>query len=152
MHGEQRLIIATCEKGLVEDVNDMKDIKAGLDKIQATSIPTSSTSLSKEVFRPTNAKSVADPLPTRAWAGWKKGDKERRALMENRKKLRIGIPRVLNIYTYAPLFNGLFRKSGRAAGKHHLFRLHQFRTVSRGREPRRNRPVLPSQDRHLARL
>src|SRR3984893_1780361 len=27
MHGEQRLIIATCEKGLVEDVNDMKDIK-----------------------------------------------------------------------------------------------------------------------------
>ena len=34
MHGEQRLIIATCEKGLVEDVNDMKDIKAGLDEIK----------------------------------------------------------------------------------------------------------------------
>jgi hypothetical protein len=43
MHGEQRLIIATCEKGLVEDVNDMKDIKAGLDEIKI-SIPTSSTS------------------------------------------------------------------------------------------------------------
>ncbi len=28
---EQRLIIATCEKGTVEDVDDMKDIKAGLD-------------------------------------------------------------------------------------------------------------------------
>ena len=35
MHGEQRLIIATCEKGTVEDVNDMKDIKAGLDKLKA---------------------------------------------------------------------------------------------------------------------
>ena len=35
MHGEQRLIIATCEKGTVEDVNDMKDIKAGLDEIKA---------------------------------------------------------------------------------------------------------------------
>ena len=35
MHGEQRLIIATCEKGTVEDVNDMKDIKAGLDTIRA---------------------------------------------------------------------------------------------------------------------
>ena len=34
MHGEQRLIIATCEKGMVEDVNDMKDIKAGLDEIK----------------------------------------------------------------------------------------------------------------------
>ena len=34
MHGEQRLIIATCEKGTVEDVNDMKDIKAGLDEIK----------------------------------------------------------------------------------------------------------------------
>ena len=34
MHGEQRLIIATCEKGLVEDVNDMKDIKAGIDEIK----------------------------------------------------------------------------------------------------------------------
>ena len=50
MHGEQRLIIATCEKGLVEDVNDMKDIKAGLDKIKDTasqlcrlSLPTKSS-------------------------------------------------------------------------------------------------------------
>ena len=34
MHGEQRLIIATCEKGLVEDINDMKDIKAGIDEIK----------------------------------------------------------------------------------------------------------------------
>ncbi|HEX8878529.1 MAG TPA: BadF/BadG/BcrA/BcrD ATPase family protein, partial [Candidatus Acidoferrum sp.] len=34
MRGEQRLIIATCEKGTVEDLNDMKDIKAGLDHIR----------------------------------------------------------------------------------------------------------------------
>ena len=31
--GEQRLIIATCEKGGVEDVNDMRGIKAGLDTV-----------------------------------------------------------------------------------------------------------------------
>src|SRR3954454_9815261 len=35
MHGEQRLIIATCEKGTVEDVNDMKEIKAELASIRA---------------------------------------------------------------------------------------------------------------------
>jgi len=111
MHGEQRLIIATCEKGTVEDVNDMKGIKAGLDSIRAQH-PNFVDYASKEVFRPTNAKSVADPLPTKGWAGWKKGDKERRALMENRGKLRIGIPRVLNIYTYAPLFNAYFESLG----------------------------------------
>jgi predicted CoA-substrate-specific enzyme activase len=111
MHGEQRLIIATCEKGTVEDVNDMKDIKAGLDSIRAQH-PNFVDIASKEVFRPVNAKSVADPLPTRTWSGWKKGDKERRALMENRKKLRIGLPRVLNIYTYAPLFNAYLESLG----------------------------------------
>ena len=29
---EQRLIIATCEKGTVEDVDDMKEIKGGLEQ------------------------------------------------------------------------------------------------------------------------
>jgi predicted CoA-substrate-specific enzyme activase len=111
MHGEQRLIIATCEKGTVEDVNDMKGIKAGLDSIRAQH-PNFVDYASKEVFRPTNAKSVADPMPTKGWAGWKRGDKERCALMENRGKLRIGIPRVLNIYTYAPLFNAYFESLG----------------------------------------
>jgi predicted CoA-substrate-specific enzyme activase len=111
MHGEQRLIIATCEKGTVEDVNDMKEIKAGLDSIRAQH-PNFVDYASKEVFRPVNVKSIADPLPTRGWAGWKKDDKERRALMENRQRVRIGIPRVLNIYTYAPLFNGYFESLG----------------------------------------
>ncbi len=111
MHGEQRLIIATCEKGTVEDLDDMKDIKAGLDAIRAQH-PNFVDYASKEVFRPVNAKSVADPFPTKGWAGWRKGDKERRSLMENRKKVRIGIPRVLNIYTYAPLFQGYFESLG----------------------------------------
>ena len=111
MHGEQRLIIATCEKGTVEDLNDMKEIKAGLDSIRAQH-PNFVDYAAKEVFRPTNAKSVADPLPTKNWTGWRKGDKERRTLMENRKKLRVGIPRVLNIYTYAPLFNAYFESLG----------------------------------------
>ncbi|MFY9731573.1 MAG: BadF/BadG/BcrA/BcrD ATPase family protein [Candidatus Acidiferrales bacterium] len=108
MLGEQRLIIATCEKGTVEDLNDMKDIKAGLDQIRDKH-PNFVDYASKEVFRPTNAKSVADPIPARAWT---KAAKERVTLMQNRSKVRIGIPRVLNIYTYAPLFNGYFESLG----------------------------------------
>ena len=108
MLGEQRLIIATCEKGTVEDLNDMKDIKAGLDQIRDKH-PNFVDYASKEVFRPTNAKSVADPVPARAWT---KEAKQRVTLMQNRSKVRIGIPRVLNIYTYAPLFNGYFESLG----------------------------------------
>jgi predicted CoA-substrate-specific enzyme activase len=108
MLGEQRLIIATCEKGTVEDLNQMKDIKAGLDHIREQH-PNFVDIASKEVFRPTNAKNVADPIPTRVWT---KAVKQRAALMENRGKIRIGIPRVLNIYTYAPLFNAYFESLG----------------------------------------
>jgi predicted CoA-substrate-specific enzyme activase len=108
MKGEQRLIIATCEKGTVEDVNEMKDIKAGLDQLREQH-PNFVDMASKEVFRPTNAKNVADPIPARAWT---KAARERIALMQNRSKLRIGIPRVLNIYTYAPLFNAYFESLG----------------------------------------
>ena len=55
MHGEQRLIIATCEKGLVEDVNDMKDIKAGIDQIK-DKYPNFVDFAAHEVFRPVNAE------------------------------------------------------------------------------------------------
>ncbi|MBZ5598509.1 MAG: acyl-CoA dehydratase activase-related protein [Acidobacteriia bacterium] len=108
MEGEQRLIIATCEKGTVEDVNEMKEIKKGLDQLKDAH-PNFVDMASKEVFRPTNPKSVADPLPPR---GWGKAVKERIALMQGRKDIRIGIPRVLNIYTYAPLFNGYLESLG----------------------------------------
>ncbi len=108
MHGEQRLIIATCEKGTVEDLSEMKDIKAGLDQIRDKH-PNFVDVASKEVFRPTNAKNVADPIPTRAWT---QSARQRVALMQNRSKVRIGIPRVLNIYTYAPLFNAYFESLG----------------------------------------
>src|ERR1700732_5105986 len=109
MHGEQRLIIATCEKGLVEDVNDMKDIKAGLDEIKGK-YPNFVDFAAREVFRPVNAQNVADPIPPAKF--WNKAAKERIPLMEKRKKLRVGIPRVLNIYTYAPLFNGYLESLG----------------------------------------
>ncbi|HXY50767.1 MAG TPA: BadF/BadG/BcrA/BcrD ATPase family protein [Terriglobales bacterium] len=111
MKGEQRLIIATCEKGLVEDVNEMKDIKAGLEQLK-DKYPNFVDMAAHEVFRPINAKRVADPLPKKGWAGWSKAAKERAALIEGRKTLRVGIPRVLNAYAYAPLFNGYLESLG----------------------------------------
>ena len=62
MPGEQRLIIATCEKGTVEDVNDMRQIKAGLDAVKKAN-PNFVEICAREPVLPTNAPRVADPLP-----------------------------------------------------------------------------------------
>jgi predicted CoA-substrate-specific enzyme activase len=109
---EQRLIIATCEKGSVEDVNDMRGIKSGLDAIRNAN-PNFVEIASKEPFRPRGPASVADPVPTRAWT---KAAKARIAAIERRKTLRIGMPRVLNMYVYAPFFNAYFESLGVLGG------------------------------------
>ncbi len=108
---EQRLIIATCEKGAVEDLNDMKGIKADIDKIKAAN-PNFVDIAARDVFRMLDVESVADPTPSTKGLLVSKSTKERAALMERRKEFRIGIPRLLNTYTYAPLFNAYFSSLG----------------------------------------
>jgi len=112
--GEQRLIIATCEKGAVEDLNDMKGIKADIDKIKAAN-PNFVDIAARDVFRHREIASVADPIPSTKGLFVSKQTKERAALMDRRKEFRIGIPRLLNTYTYAPLFNAYFASLGVSA-------------------------------------
>jgi predicted CoA-substrate-specific enzyme activase len=109
--GEQRLIIATCEKGAVEDLDDMKDIKADIDKIKEAN-PNFVDIAAHDVFRHRQVETVADPVPSTKGLFVSKTVKERAALMERRKDFRIGIPRLLNTYTYAPLFNAYFASLG----------------------------------------
>jgi predicted nucleotide-binding protein (sugar kinase/HSP70/actin superfamily) len=109
--GEQRLIIATCEKGAVEDLGEMKDIKADIDKIKAAN-PNYVDIAAREVFRHREVENVSDPIPPTKGLFVSKTTKERAALMAERKNFRIGIPRLLNTYTYAPLFNAYFVSLG----------------------------------------
>ncbi|MBI4455102.1 MAG: CoA activase [Acidobacteria bacterium] len=106
--GEQRLIIATCEKGTVEDVDRMRDIKKGLDAVMAAN-PNFVDIAAREVWRSRHPEKVADPIPSH---GWTQAARERIALMRNRKRLRVGIPRVLNMYVYAPLFSAYLESLG----------------------------------------
>ena len=109
---EQRLIIATCEKGTVEDVDDMKDIKGGLEAIKAQN-PNFVDFASREVFRFRKTDVVADPLPAISWFDPKKTEKKKRInLMQNRKNFRIGIPRVFYMYSHAQMYNGYFQALG----------------------------------------
>jgi predicted CoA-substrate-specific enzyme activase len=109
--GEQRLIIATCEKGTVEDLDDMKDIKADIDKIKAEN-PNYVDIAAHDVFRHRQVETVADAPPNTKGLFVSKTAKERAALMSRRQDFRIGIPRLLNTYTYAPLFNAYFSSLG----------------------------------------
>jgi predicted CoA-substrate-specific enzyme activase len=109
--GEQRLIIATCEKGTVEDLADMKDIKADIDKIKEAN-PNYVDIAARDVFRHRQVDVVADAVPSTKGLFISKSVKERAALMQKRQDFRVGIPRLLNTYTYAPLFNAYFASLG----------------------------------------
>jgi predicted CoA-substrate-specific enzyme activase len=109
--GEQRLIIATCEKGAVEDLNDMKEIKADIDKIKAAN-PNFVDIAAHDVFRHRDVSLVADLPPSTKGLFVSKAAKVRAAQIKRRKDFRIGIPRLLNTYTYAPLFNAYFASLG----------------------------------------
>jgi len=106
--GEQRIIVATCEKGAVEDVATMRGIQAHIDVTKAAN-PNLVEMAAREVWRSRQPESVADAIPTRAWTA---AARRRLALMKQRARLRIGIPRVLNMYAYAPLFSAYLESLG----------------------------------------
>ena len=106
--GAQRLIIATCEKGTVEDLEQMRVIKDALDRVKEEN-PNFAEIASRAVFRIPDLPVVADAPPR--WTLTRE-QKARRQAMERRSRLRIGIPRVLNMYSLAPLFTGYFVSLG----------------------------------------
>jgi predicted CoA-substrate-specific enzyme activase len=113
LEGEQRLIIATCEKGTVEDVADMRGIKAGLDAMKKAH-PNFAEITAREAFDATNVASVADAMPKVTITNiLKKREVERRVeLMKNRENVRIGMVRALNMYSMGPWFMAYFESLG----------------------------------------
>jgi activator of 2-hydroxyglutaryl-CoA dehydratase/predicted nucleotide-binding protein (sugar kinase/HSP70/actin superfamily) len=109
---EQRLIIATCEKGTVEDVDSMRGIKAGLDAVKKAN-PNFVEIAAREVWNARRPEPAADPIPARAWS---RATRRRVELMRRRDTLRIGMPRVLNMYVYAPFFSAYFESLGVSPG------------------------------------
>ena len=107
--GVKRLIVGnSCEKGLVEDVNDMREIKKGLDAAKKDN-PNMAELGAKAPFRSYAPPVVADPLPKFTVTA---KQKKRLELMKKRKDLRIGIPRILNMYSVNPIFSAYFEALG----------------------------------------
>jgi predicted CoA-substrate-specific enzyme activase len=104
--GSRRLIVATCEKGTVEDVGSMKEIMKGLEAARDAN-PNLLEYSGIEVWKVHSSEQGAAPG---TWSV------RRRKIYEKRQKIRIGIPRVLGMFVYAPLFNVYFEKLGIQAG------------------------------------
>jgi predicted CoA-substrate-specific enzyme activase len=105
----RRLIVGnTCEKGSVADVDEMRKIK---DKMEAVlqSTPNMAEISNKEVFKSYKPKRVKAKDITRhkLWFA-----KQPRVNSIDRSKIRIGIPRVQLMYSFAPLFSAYFESLG----------------------------------------
>ena len=120
VEGTQRLIIATCEKGTVEDLNSMKDIKKGLDAVKDIT-PNLVEYAAIEVWKSQSPEKVFDKVPEltkleklKLKIDKKAGDanKQRIDLLSKRGKIVIGIPRVLNMYAHTPFFTAYFESLG----------------------------------------
>jgi predicted CoA-substrate-specific enzyme activase len=105
----KRLIVGnSCEKGLVEDVNDMREIKKGLDQMKKDN-PNMAEVGARYAFRSYEPPVTADRLPKRVFTTRQKRRVEQ---MNRRKEIRIGIPRILNMYSVNPVFSAYFESLG----------------------------------------
>jgi activator of 2-hydroxyglutaryl-CoA dehydratase/predicted nucleotide-binding protein (sugar kinase/HSP70/actin superfamily) len=104
----RRIILAGCEKGAVDNVQSMRGIQALQDATRAAN-PNLVEIAAREVWRSSHPESVVDQLSARAWSA---AARRRIALAERRPLMRIGIPRVLNMYAYAPLFSAYLESLG----------------------------------------
>ncbi len=106
--GTRRIIVANCEKGAVEDLDVLRKVKAGLDRVAADN-PNFVEIAGREVWRSPQVRSVDAP-----------GRRARGARAIDPAALRVGIPRVMNLYVYAPLFSGYLEALG-VAGDHVVY-------------------------------
>ncbi len=111
--GRKRLIVATCERGTVEDREDMLQIQKGLAAVKRAN-PNLMDFAARDAFVSRDAAPVHDAIPSRRWLDrlLPSPVRRRQEAMRGRPAVRIGIPRVLNAYTLSPFFRTFFESLG----------------------------------------
>jgi len=109
--GHRRVIVANCEKGAVEDKGTLRRIKAEMDET-AKQNPNFIEVAARAAFKAPAVRNVSGD-PPRRWPSLVFGEsRSRRSARALRERIRIGIPRVLNLYSCAPFFMGYFLSLG----------------------------------------
>lgn len=101
--GMKRYIIAPCEKGTVTELEDVKEVVKKLNQIKKEN----------PNLQEISAKKVFESYPVEKVYEIKKfGIISRKSVIERRKSLKFGIPRVLNFYSLMPFFRGYLESLG----------------------------------------
>ena len=113
--GHRRFIIATCEKGGVSDLDSMRTIKARIDQVKKEN-PNFVEIAGKDAFRAPGAEPAPEPrapaLTRLNPVRHQRWNKRREQAKKLRREAVIGIPRVLNMYSYGPFFSAYFQALG----------------------------------------
>lgn len=103
-----RVILANCERGEAQDVLTVKGINAHLRTVREAN-PDYVQIAGKQVWESPHAPRIKVPDGPARWL-----QKRTRPgkILKSRESIRIGIPRALSFYTYAPLFSAYFESLG----------------------------------------
>jgi predicted CoA-substrate-specific enzyme activase len=104
----KRVVIASCERGEAESADEVRTINAGLTRLRESS-PNYVRIASEQAWHPTHPPLVlGNPRSRRALFSSARSVRTSRL----RAEIRVGIPRALNLFTYAPLFSAYFESLG----------------------------------------
>lgn len=105
--GTTRMVMATCERGESLDIAGARELNRTLAKVRAAN-PNFAQIAGAKAWTPLGGKeNDSSAVPS---AGLFAG--RRRAILDRRRGIRIGMPRVLNLYSYAPFFLAYFQTLG----------------------------------------
>jgi predicted CoA-substrate-specific enzyme activase len=104
----RRIILAACERGQAEDAQAAREFNASLAAVKQQN-PNLPAIAARAAFQPQKTDSVASTDTSLALLP---AARQRARLRKQRSALRIGIPKALNLYAYAPLFSGYFAALG----------------------------------------
>jgi predicted CoA-substrate-specific enzyme activase len=105
---QKQVIIANCERGEAENASAVKEINASWQEVRQR-CPNYVQLAAEQVWFPTHPNSaVANPSQKSILSFTHRIH----AKQQHRAGIRIGIPRALNLFTYAPLFSAYFESLG----------------------------------------
>ncbi|MCL4558302.1 MAG: acyl-CoA dehydratase activase-related protein, partial [Deltaproteobacteria bacterium] len=112
---DSRFIVASCEKGMAENIDAVRTAKAQIDRIKRDN-PDFADIMVRQAF----STDIGPDCPVKKPALPTVLRKTRGVRRRLRSSTRIGIPRALNMYGTAPFFTGYLRALG-VPGEHIIF-------------------------------
>ena len=106
--GKKRIIIANCERGEAESAEAVKEINSSWKSLRE-SCPNYVQLAGEQAWLPTHPDSAVIHSQRKLTTLFSSRDTTRK---QRRSQIQIGIPKALNLFTYAPLFSAYFESLG----------------------------------------